>query len=472
MGQEEHDSNTRATNVEMDPTQIDDDYDSEEEEGETVMIEKSPEQLTEEAIQRWRLFQYPKWASVCIYFMFLCCLVNVVLTLDQWHGTHSWRQPFDLYPAIELPGGWGDQDLRWCACILGVVSACFTFVLNPTADKFKFMFVLMFMAATMHAVSFGMDLYHLNRAVERPECKDRVNDIQVRKYMCVFDRFRATVIFDIISSVSTYLLSFLVLYQALTGVVSRRQVFNERTGQWEKVIVNPDDEFWVAFPKRFKEQRKGFVLACLFVGVVNAVVLVLTITQQTNDLFQPRNAALPMKNFDRTVPRDLYIIPGNQPNGMGHGLGTGSWPQLNFELRLSANAVALVVLSFLIQWRRDGRLGQLFVLLFLFSAGALYASAFFLDYDEYDSAEAQGTEWAEAQGSLMIQHRYTALIIFDGFCAFTLLLFSLYNLLQYLIQCRDPINKTEARPYGWWCCGENQARKQTKAAIRELEEEA
>ena len=89
MGQEEHDANSRVTPGGEDEVRVDDDYDSEEEVKESVMIDKSKEQLTEEAIQRWHLFAYHKWALQIIVVLFLCSLVNLVLTLDQWHGMRT-----------------------------------------------------------------------------------------------------------------------------------------------------------------------------------------------------------------------------------------------------------------------------------------------------------------------------------------------------------------------------------------------
>ena len=216
------------------------------------------------------------------------------------------------------------------------------------------------------------------------------------------------------------------------------------------------------------KQRPPFVLLCIFVGVCNAVVLALTITQTSSAYFKSPNMLHPIKNYEENTARDLYILPGDQPWGVGHGLGTGSWPLLNFELRLSANALALVVLSFLIQWRRDGRFAQICVLTLLLAAGAIYIACFFIDFDEYDHSYDQGDAWATAKGATVVRYRYVATLIFDCFCGFGLLIFSVINLFRYIKQCGDPLNKTESRPYGWWCRGEWAAKKESKAANKAL----
>ena len=208
--------------------------------------------------------------------------------------------------------------------------------------------------------------------------------------------------------------------------------------------------------------------AVFFISILNVAVLVLTITQMTGDLFQARDMKAPIVQINRSTPRDVYILPGNQPNGVGHGLGTGSWPELNFEVRLSACTVGLVTLAFLIQWRRDGRSAQLIVLLMLLSAAFLHGAAYFLDASEYHEALTQGNTWAIAQGSRVVTHRYLAMLIFDAFCGFFLFIFSVTNLYHHARQAREPHYQMEGRDYGWWCWGESQVEADEKAAMKHL----
>eukprot|EP01064_Diplonema_japonicum_P033150 TRINITY_DN646_c3_g3_i1.p1 TRINITY_DN646_c3_g3~~TRINITY_DN646_c3_g3_i1.p1 ORF type:complete len:488 (+),score=135.04 TRINITY_DN646_c3_g3_i1:62-1465(+) len=467
MGAPEHDQNSHVTPVDDPKGEIDKskqvDNDDEGDEEAATSIDKTKEQLAEEAIRRWQQFHYPSWARYMIYTMFACCVINQIMTLDQWHGTHMWRKPFDLFPTNNIPGGWQEDDLRYGCAILGLLSSCFSFVLSPTADKFKFMFLVMFTSGVLGLVSFGMDLFHLNRATELPQC-NQINDNMTNKYICNFARFRATVMFDIISGVFGICMSFFILHQALTGTVSRRMIFNEQKGTWDKIVLSPDDAYSKAFPKRFARQRPFFNLAVFLLACINGTLLALTITQTTGDLLQFKGEATPRYNPFRTTPVDQYIIQGDE------AIRYGSWPLLNFEIRLSTNALALVVLAFLIQWRRDGRFAQFCVLLLLLAASVLYLSAFSLDYIEYDAAFDDGCQFAKANSQECVYSRYLATLIFDGFCGFLLLFFSVFNLYQWLLQAAKPREVIEGRTYGWWWNGEWAAKKQAKAVNRALEE--
>eukprot|EP01059_Diplonema_ambulator_P022308 TRINITY_DN37598_c0_g1_i1.p1 TRINITY_DN37598_c0_g1~~TRINITY_DN37598_c0_g1_i1.p1 ORF type:complete len:470 (+),score=197.61 TRINITY_DN37598_c0_g1_i1:58-1467(+) len=459
MGAPEHDDRTHPTIVddpkgELDKSrEVDNDDDNTGEQ--VIVIEKTKEQLREEAIRRWMMFHYPAPTVVFVWALFAITIINQVMTLDQWHGTHMWRKPFDLYPSNNIPGGWEDEQLRYVAAILGVISACFSWVLAPSTDKFKFMFLIMFTSGVCALVQFGKDLYHLNRATELPQC-NQINDNMTNKYICIFTRYRATCIFDIFSGVVGILMSFFLLYQALTGTVSRRLVFNEQKGTWEKVILSPDQHYSKAFPLRFARQRPFFNICVFLVACINGTLLALSVTQSTGDLLQFVGEATPRYNPYRTTPVDQYIIQGDE------AIRYGSWPKLNFELRLSANAAAIVILAFLIQWRRDGRFAQLFVLLGLFADAVVYLAAFSLDYIEYRSAHEDGCNYAKANAQECSYQRYQAIVIFDGFCGFLLLIFSSFNLLQYLKQAQKPHEVIEDRDYGWWCFGEWAAKAEAK----------
>ncbi|KAJ9443607.1 hypothetical protein DIPPA_26538a, partial [Diplonema papillatum] len=283
----------------------------EEDEAVALTIDKTKEQLEEEAIQRWKLFIYPSWAMLFVYTLFIFCIVNVILTLDQWHGTHTWRKPFDLYPANFRPGGWDNDTMRFAASILGLASAAFSFVLTPSADKFKFLFLMMFVASVMSLVQFGVDYNEYDKAKDLPEC-NQINDMQVNKYLCDFAPYVATIIFDMLAGVCGIVMAFFILYQSLTGAVSRRIVFNEATSQWEKIVLMPDDPYHLAFPPTFKKQRPVFNLCIAFVAVCYGVLLALSITQTSSDLYQGPDQAEPWFNAGRYTPVDLYLIQGDE----------------------------------------------------------------------------------------------------------------------------------------------------------------
>eukprot|EP00755_Sulcionema_specki_P008748 Sspe_Gene.6036::Locus_2022_Transcript_2_2_Confidence_0.400_Length_1518::g.6036::m.6036 len=282
--------------------------------------------------------------------MFFLCVINVVLTLDQWHGNHAWRLPFDIQPADRRYGGWPQQnhDFRFTACLLGVVSSCFSWVLTPNADKYKFMFVMMLIAGILHCFSFADDLEELNAAVDLPFCKKEMS----HRYICKFTRYRATVIFDILGAVFSIGMAFFLLYQSLSGTVSRRTVFNQATQKFERIVLQPDEAYWKAFPPAFKAQRVPFNIIVVLTALINGTLLALSITQSTGDFMHPPGYDKPLYNPYYETPVDIFVINGNEK------FLNGGWPILNFELRLATNIIALVVLAFAIQWRRDGRVLQ------------------------------------------------------------------------------------------------------------------
>ena len=168
MGAPEHPDHVGRRQVLDDPTgafkekrTTDDESDSDEEDN-SIMIDKTKEQLHEEAKARWQMYHYPTWSGYFFWAVFVVCLSNLILTLDQWHGTHAWRQPFDVYPENKIYGGWEDDTLRIVGSIIGVVAAINTVVQTPSADTYKVLFCLLFATSILHAIQFGKDLFHLN----------------------------------------------------------------------------------------------------------------------------------------------------------------------------------------------------------------------------------------------------------------------------------------------------------------------
>eukprot|EP01060_Flectonema_neradi_P002178 TRINITY_DN1132_c0_g1_i2.p1 TRINITY_DN1132_c0_g1~~TRINITY_DN1132_c0_g1_i2.p1 ORF type:complete len:480 (+),score=100.34 TRINITY_DN1132_c0_g1_i2:63-1502(+) len=464
MGAPEHPDHMGRRQVLDDPTgamkdkrTTDEDTDSDEEE-ETVMIEKTKEQLHEEAKMRWMTFHYPEWSGYFFWFMFACCISNVVLTLDQWHGTHAWRQPFDVYPANKIYGGWEDDQLRIVGSIIGIVAAVNTVVQTPSADTYKVLFMLLLVTTTLLSIQFGKDLYHLNRAVDLPEC-NQINDMKTNKYICDFTPFRATCIFDILSAGFTGILAFFTIYQSLSGIVSRRKVFNEQNHKWEKITLMPHEPYYAAFPKKFKRQLPFYRLLSLFSLACNAVLIGLTATQTTSDFLMGPQDKEPRFNIYRNTPRDLYVIQGDE------WIRHGGWPEANFDLRLATNAFAIVILAFGIQWVRTGRFTQLIVILSLMGSGVMYLSAFAIDLMEYRDVINDGCSYQEANFSKCVYYRYQALIILDGLCGFILFLFGTYFLVTHQQQCARPREVLDSHPYGWWFYGEWEAKRAAKARL-------
>ncbi|KAJ9463274.1 hypothetical protein DIPPA_26538b, partial [Diplonema papillatum] len=147
------------------------------------------------------------------------------------------------------------------------------------------------------------------------------------------------------------------------------------------------------------------------------------------------------------------------------------WPKVNFDLRLAVNALAIVVLSFLIQWRNDGRTAQIYVLSLLFCSSIIYLVAFAFDYYEFKDVRDAGCAYQESNGHRCEYKKYMALVIFDALCGFPLLIFSVFNLFRFLAQARSPVNTMESRDYGWWCFGEWAERKRQKQFAKSLQVE-
>ena len=165
----------------------------------------------------------------------------------------------------------------------------------------------------------------------------------------------------------------------------------------------------------------------------------------------------PRYNIYRNTPRDLYVIQGDE------WIRHGSWPESNFDLRLSANAFSLVIVAFGIQWVRTGRFTQLIVILSLIGGGILYLSSFALDLMEYNDVISEGCSYQEANFSKCVYYRYQALIILDGFCGFLLCFFGTYFLVTHQQQCARPRELLDTHPYGWWFYGEWKAKRAAKA---------
>jgi hypothetical protein len=275
------------------------------------------------------------------------------------------------------------------------------------------------------------------------------------KYICTFDQFRATVILDILVALLCLSMAVLLLWQAQMGYVSRRLVHNPQTEQMEKVIPNPDLPWESLYPRRFASLRLPWNILCIVNGIFAASLLGCSITQSTGQLIQPPGYNKPIFNDGYNWPRDLYVIGGEE------AFRYGSWPEANFLLRLSANVVSVVTLAFAIQWRNDGRLMQLVVMIASLLGGALYLTAFHWDYIEISTAHDGGC-YPSANGNQCIYMRYIVMLVFDMINGTFLILFNVRNLWVWFIQARNPIEQ-EHVAYGWWFFGEWQAKAEEQA---------
>eukprot|EP01065_Artemidia_motanka_P017322 TRINITY_DN207_c6_g3_i3.p1 TRINITY_DN207_c6_g3~~TRINITY_DN207_c6_g3_i3.p1 ORF type:complete len:487 (+),score=185.05 TRINITY_DN207_c6_g3_i3:45-1505(+) len=446
--------------------------------------EKTEEQRREEAKRRWKQFHYnppleekddmgeptgkhvpqAQWAGGVFFFLLVICTINLVLTLDQWHGNHAWRKPFDLRPRDKRPGGWKqlNHSLRFSGAILGALGSLFCWVMRPSSDKYNCFAVLLVIASILLFCAFGFDISELTQAVELPYCQG-INDMKRHKYVCEFEEYRATVILDIIAGILNVVVALVLCYQTSKGWVSRRMVYNENTSTFEKVVPNPDKPWFHTFPRAFRTFRPVTNFFSMLAGLTNLCLVGLGATQSTGVLLEPPGYDKPITNDGYNLPRTLYVITGTD------AFRNGGWDEFNFLLRLSVNTVALVTIAFAIQWRRDGRLMQAWVILLGLVAGVIYMIAFAVDWEELAGVLDDGCPYENAKNHICVYHRYYATVIFDAFCGLLLILFNVRNCYIWLVQCRKPIEK-EHVSYGWWCCGEWAAKKQEEEEERRRRE--
>eukprot|EP00756_Hemistasia_phaeocysticola_P023569 Hpha_TRINITY_DN15900_c0_g6::TRINITY_DN15900_c0_g6_i2::g.73737::m.73737 len=430
--------------------------------------EKTTEQAALERKRRFQMFHYnppivhtdedgvvtkieptSQWAGAFIAFLFILCIVNTVLTLDQWHGTHAWRLPFDVVPADQRPGGWPQENhnYRFSGAIIGTMGAAFSWVMRPTADKFKCFTWMLLIAAILDFVAFGYDFHRLEQAKDLPYCKG-INDMKTNKFLCEFDEYRATVIFDIICGFLNIILGTVYCYNATAGNVSRRMVYNEATSTFEKMVPDPDKPWHYSFPRAFRSNASMFSYLSALAALCSAILVGLSATQSAGSFVEPPGYPEPIFNGGYEWPRNVYVIHGTD------AFRNGSWPERNFDLRLGANVLALVLLGLLIQWRRDGRGMQLCVITLSIVAACMFLGAFAIDYDLIkEQWEEKGCPYENSKSQICKYERYYATIITEAFAGFLLLIFNIRNLVLFLQQCKRPVERNHA-PYGWWCNGE------------------
>jgi len=467
MGAPEHDEDSKLAAMD-DPKaildkarRVTDDVESDQEEG--GLIEKAPEQIAQEREAAWKAFHYPAWCHYAVYLIFAFCMVNVVLTLTQYHGHHSSLVPVDYEPLDKRMGGWAKDEFRWAGAILGLIASCFSFVLSPSTSKFKFLFLILFVSSVMHFWSFGVDLFALNDAARDSEAICGSPDMVSRKFVCDQERYRATVIFDMLCGVFGIITSFFILHQATSGVVKKRKVFNEQTKTWEKIVLGPDEEYFKAFPKKYIKQRPLFNFAVMFCATLNIVSVVLSATQSTLDIYQAEGMESPIYNVGRRYPIDIWII--RTMEAIPGGLGNGSWPVTNFYVRLFTNLLALVASAFLIQWRRDGRKDQLVVMFMLTIAAVGYIWAFIIDASSLVDA-TENCSYAKPLNMACNFMQYEVTVAFDGLCVLSIVCFVLAAFRKWY-KLAQP-GRFE-RAYGWWCFGEWEHEKQVAAEQASME---
>jgi len=430
--------------------------------------EKTQEQLTLERKRRFQEFHYnpPKfvyddegdlietkeswqWAPYVIYFLFVLCIICTVLTLDQWHGTHAWRRPFDVYPADRRLGGWPQEnhDYRFSGAIVGALGGGFSWVMKPTADRFRcFTFVLL-IGAILCFVAFGNDFHRLEQAKDLPYCKG-INDMKTRKVVCEFEEYRATVIFDIICGLLNVILGIVFCYTAESGIASRRTAYNDATTSFEKVIPDPDKGHISAYPRAFRNSNLMRSGISALTAICNLILLALSITQSGGTFSLPPGYSEPIYNGGYRWPVNVYLIQGTD------AFRFGSWPEHHFDIRIGANILATVLLAFLIQWRRDGRRAQLCVIALSIVAACMYLAVFALDYMLLsDQLQEKACPYEATKSQRCVFHRYYATVIIEAFIGFSLLVFNVRNLVAFMAQCKKPVEREHA-DYGWWCNGE------------------
>ena len=123
-----------------------------------------------------------------------------------------------------------------------------------------------------------------------------------------------------------------------------------------------------------------------------------------------------------------------RPDGGGQNGGTGSWPDRNDKARLSACAVSVVTLTFLLLLIlcKSGRRAQVVVLLVLQIAAGLHVLAFLLDNAALSEGKTQAHKWADIQGLRLDSRRYLATVCGDAFNSFSTFMFSALNLVLLL----------------------------------------
>jgi len=392
-----------------------------------------------------------QWSAQVIYFLFVLCIICTVLTLDQWHGTHAWRLPFDVYPEDRRIGGWPQEnhDYRFSGAIIGALGGGFSWVMKPTGDRFRCFTWMLMVGAILCFISFGNDFHRLEQAKDLPYCKG-INDMKTRKVVCEFDEYRATVMFDIFCGILNVLLGLVYCYTAETGNVSRRTAYNPATSSFEKIIPDPDKGHTSAYPRAFRNGNSMRSGLSALTGICNLILVALSITQSAGSFAQPPGYSEPIYNGGYQWPVNVYLISSTD------AFRYGSWPETNFDLRLGANILAVVLLSFLIQWQRTGRRAQLCVITLSIVAAIMYLGAFALDWMLLQS-QVGGCPYEATKNQRCVFHRYYATVILEAFIGIILLVFNIRNLMQFVSQCKQPVERGHPGggvSYGWWCNGE------------------
>lgn len=445
---------------------------------EALQAEKTVEQLVLEAHRDWKRYFYAPWGGFMFYLLFLLSIILMVLTLDQWHGTHGWRQPIDFLPKDRRYGGWPylNHALRFTGGILGFVGAAFSWVMAPSGDRYRCLCVTNVFASILLYAAFAYDLSEYFQAVDISFCRDRIPDIQTHRYICEFDDYRATVILDFMAATAAMILGLWLCRVAETGAVSRKKVFDATKGTWEKYTPDPDEDNLNKFPKRFRAQLGTQQLLQTFGFILSVSLLALSATQSTG-IYKEQGVGyegVPMFNdvlgtryneFHKT-PVTVYVIHGEE------AVRFGSWKEENFLLRLSTGAIALNTVGFGIQWRRDGRNAQLVVITLMIISGVMYLAALGVDANDLIQSKNRGFQWLSANNLIVLQRRYEAVVILDAFTGILYFLFGVYSMYQMKAQAADPgdpwaspeeIEQRKANPvhpYGWWWHGEWEAKKQ------------
>jgi len=445
---------------------------------EALQAEKTIEQLVLEAHRDWKRYFYAPWGGLMFYLLFTLSLIVMVLTLDQWHGTHGWRQPMDFLPKDRRYGGWPylNHTLRFTGGILAVIGSAFSWVMAPSGDRYRCLCVTNIMASFLLFASFGVDAEEYFAAVDKPFCKNSIPDINTHRYICEFDDYRATVILDFLTGVASLVLGLWLCSTATSGAVSRKSVFDEAKGTWAKYVVQPDEDNLNKFPKRFRAQLGTQQIFQIFAMLLSCCLLGLSATQSTG-LYKEQGVGyegVPMFNdvlgtryneFHKT-PVTVYVIHGEE------AMRFGSWKEENFLLRLSTGAIALNTVGFGIQWRRDGRNAQLMVISLMIMSGVMYLAAMGVDARDLVAARTNGFQWLSANNLIVLQRRYEAVVILEGFTGLIYFVFGVYSMYQMKAQAGNPGDpwateeEIEVRklnpvhPYGWWFHGEWEAKKQ------------
>eukprot|EP00756_Hemistasia_phaeocysticola_P024125 Hpha_TRINITY_DN15930_c2_g7::TRINITY_DN15930_c2_g7_i1::g.74711::m.74711 len=442
-----------------------------------LQAEKTSDQLLLEAHREWKRYFYPSWGGFMFYLLFVISIIQMVLTLDQWHGTHGWRQPVDFYPKDRRYGGWPyiNHNLRFAGAVLGVVGSAFSWVMAPSGDKYRCLCVTNVFAALLLFAAFGYDMHEYTQTTELPICRNKIPDINTHRYICTFEDYRATVILDFLSGAFTMILGIWLCHLAVTGAVSRKKIFDESSGQWVKYVVTGDEDPLNKFPRRFRNQLSAQHFLQMLTFVLCVALLGCSATQSTGvwkeqgvgyDTIPLFNDVLGTRyNEFFSKPVTVFVVHGEE------AIRIGSWKEENFLLRLSTGAIALNTVGFGIQWRRDGRNAQLVVILLMVLSGVLYLAALGVDGRDLADTKDRGFQWLSANNLIVEQRRYQAVVILDAVAGVLYLAFGLYSLYQMKNQAAEPGDpwaspeeiefrkENPTHPYGWWWHGEWEAKK-------------